>query len=85
MGFKKERFKNADLRKKLDDIVLFFKKISASLTEVINKILLFVAYVVGIGIPSILYKLADKRFLKMNPSKSTWESPSGSEKIEKMY
>lgn len=71
--------------KKQKTVYTLLKKISIALTELINKTVLLLAYLVGIGISSIFYKLLGKRFLNLRPDKSTWDTPSGSGEIDKMY
>lgn len=41
-----------------------FKKFGDHITIIINTILLFAAYIIGIGITAIIAKLVNKKFLK---------------------
>lgn len=61
------------------------KKISQKINNVISKVILYAIYYLGIGTTSLVSKIAKKNFLNLNPQKSNWETPTGSNKKEKMY
>lgn len=52
---------------------------------VINKILLNIIYLIGVGISSVIAKFAGKNFLNVVAKKSLWEKTSGSKDLDAMY
>lgn len=61
------------------------KRISKIIVTFINKVLLGIIYIFGIGPTSIASKLVGKDFLKVVQGKSTWEKRSGSTDADKMF
>lgn len=62
------------LRKILNAIKIFLEPIAKLISNIVNLILLFVVYFVGIGIVSIFMKIFGKHFLeiKKKNKKSNW-------------
>lgn len=63
----------------------YAKLIINKIQSIIDKILLHVLYIIGIGITSFVAKIVGKKFLNMYPQKSTWEKSSGSSNFKRMY
>ena len=61
------------------------KKISQKINNFVSKVILLLIYYLGIGTTSLVSKIAGKIFLNLTPQKSNWETPTGSNKKEKMY
>lgn len=65
-----------------------FNIVRVIITTVINSVLLFVVYFVGVGLTSLFAKIVNKRFLRLKPSskvKSYWSDFKASKNKESYY
>jgi ABC-type uncharacterized transport system permease subunit len=67
---------------KLREILLNFSKF---VRQSLTKVVLFFAYILGIGPTSIIAKLFRKQFLNSSSKKTSWRKPTGSIYLKKMY
>lgn len=60
-------------------------KLKNFIRRVIERVFLFLSYLVGVGLTSLISRIFDKDFLIMNPNSSGWSKVSGSKDLKKMY
>jgi hypothetical protein len=64
----------------------FLQKIRDRIEFVISLVMFTFVYIFGIGLTSIVAKLTKHRFLAhVFPTHSSWQKPTGSQKLERMY
>jgi hypothetical protein len=61
------------------------KRIRNKIQAATNFLLLNLAYFLGIGISSIIAKLAGKHFLEMKTKRTNWQKYTKSKNLKKMY
>lgn len=62
-----------------------FRRLSQALQHINASVLLHVAYIVGIGVVSIVGRAMGMKFLDETATKTNWKSPTGSTDAERMY
>lgn len=55
------------------------------LRKMVELTLLTVAFVLGVGAIGLVRRLFGARFLNNKPTLSTWQTPTGSRSLERMY
>ncbi|MEK9143324.1 MAG: hypothetical protein AAB481_01710 [Patescibacteria group bacterium] len=63
----------------------FFRRLSKVLQQISTAVLLHAAYVVGIGVVSVVGRLFGARFLDETATKTNWKPPTGSQDPNRMY
>lgn len=63
----------------------FFHRLSKSLQRINTAVFLHAAYVVGIGVVSVVGRAFGVRFLDETAIKTNWKQPTGSADTERMY
>lgn len=63
----------------------FLRRLSKVLQPVNTMVFLHIAYLVGIGVVSVVGKLFGARFLDETATKTNWKPPTGSQDQERMY
>lgn len=66
-------------------IIQIFKKVNKIIQTVTSIILLYIMYLIGVGLTAVLAKIIRKQFLNMSPRVSSWQKHSQSESLETMY
>lgn len=66
-------------------ILALIKQVREKVEFVISLIMFSCVYVFGIGITAIIARLTGHRFLVHSYKNSSWQQPTGSKKIERMY
>lgn len=66
-------------------IPVFIKQLRDKVEFVISLIMFSCVYIFGIGITTIVARLTGHRFLVHTYKNSSWQLPTGSKKIERMY
>ncbi len=62
-----------------------YKQIASVLARIVTNVLLMVSFVLGVGVVAVIMRLMRRCMLRHEGNGSTWESPSGSDKTERMY
>lgn len=62
-----------------------YKRISFFMAGILVVVLHALAFILGIGIVSVLFKMAGRRLLSQRARNSTWEPVSGSGDVSRMY
>ena len=63
----------------------FVKKLRDKVESVISIVLFSCVYIFGIGTTALVARLVGHRFLIHTFKNSSWQQPTGSKKIERMY
>ena len=66
-------------------LLVFVKQVRKKVEFVISLIMFSCVYVFGIGTTALVARLVGHRFLIHSFKKSSWQTPTGSKKIERMY
>ena len=66
-------------------MIQLLRIISARMKDVTTFILLHLAYLLGIGVTSLVAKLVGKHFLNMNPEGSSWKKHPAQNNLDTMY
>ncbi|MBI5018943.1 hypothetical protein HZB58_01595 [Candidatus Gottesmanbacteria bacterium] len=62
-----------------------FTRITAYIPRIITEVFLTLAFVLGVGVVSVVFRLVGRRMLKYSTKKSLWEEPTGSSSLARMY
>ena len=62
-----------------------FRRLSQALQRMNTAVLLHAAYVVGIGVVSVIGRAFGMRFLDETAKKTNWKTPTGSTDAERMF
>ncbi|MBI4066699.1 hypothetical protein HY411_03200 [Candidatus Gottesmanbacteria bacterium] len=63
----------------------FFRGLSRALRRINTAIFLHAAYVVGIGVVSVIGRAIGVRFLDETATKTNWKRPTGSDDSTRMF
>ena len=62
-----------------------FSRLLQALQRINTAVLLHAAYILGIGIVSVVGRLMGAKFLDETATKTNWKTPTGSADPERMY
>ncbi len=66
-------------------VPVFLKQIRNKIEFVISQIMFSCVYIIGIGTTAVIARMAGHRFLTHTFKNSSWQHPTGSKNIERMY
>lgn len=61
------------------------KHIAAHIPLIITDVFLTLAFILGVGIISVVFRLAGRRMLGYGTKNSQWEEPTGGNDLTRMY